>query len=181
MRNLLCLVVLIFTGTKNIAQTNKDAGFESYNAVGLLAGKSPVAFSAQTVNGLRYRGWFVGAGFGIDEYVISSLPLFLDVKKEFSLKNVTLFLYGDAGTHFITKNKTTILTFTKEQTEAKLYLDAGLGVKLKTGKKNNVFFSIGNSMKTMEETESSLDTGFPYSNKTNYKFSRISFRLGYQF
>jgi hypothetical protein len=172
---------LLFTGIENIAQTNKDAGFESYNAVGFLAGKSPVAFSAQTVNGLRYRGWFVGAGFGIDEYVISSLPLFLDVKKAFSVKNAHLFLYGDAGTHFITKNKNRMLAFSKEQTEAKLYLDAGLGVKIKTGKHNNVFFTIGNSLKTVEETESSLDTGFPYSNQTRYKFNRISFRLGYQF
>jgi hypothetical protein len=174
-------VVLLFTGTENIAQTNKGAGFESYNAVGFLAGKAPVAFSAQTVNGLRYRGWFVGAGFGIDEYVISSLPLFLAVKKEFSVKNAHLFLYGDAGTHFITKNKNRMLAFSKEQSKAMLYLDAGLGVKLKTGKKNNVFFTVGNSLKTMEETENSIDTGIPFSNKTIYKFSRISFRAGFQF
>ena len=132
--------------------------FSSYNSLGFLAGKSPVAFTAQTVNGIRFHGWFAGAGFGTDNYFISSLPLFLDVKKEIAFKKIRLFLFGDAGTHFITRDKTTTTAFSSTTTKGNLYFEGGAGFKIKTVKKSHVYFSIGNTLKKIEQSETSHDT-----------------------
>src|SRR5688500_18561364 len=102
MRFVLFILALLFHHF-GIAQSNQKTYFHSYNAVGFLAGKSPIAFTAQTVNGIELHGWFIGAGFGIDDYKISSLPLFLDVKKFFRFKNNKVFIYADGGSHSITK------------------------------------------------------------------------------
>ena len=180
MRYLSLLLVLLLSGTKSPAQKTTKA-FNSYNSVGFLAGKSPVAFTAQTVNGVQFKSWFAGAGFGIDDYYMSSLPLFIDVKKEFTLKKTRLFIYGDVGTHFITKDKTTSTSFSSTATKGDLYLDAGAGIKIKVTRKSHVFFSVGNTLKKIKQNETSLYTGYPYSYETSYELRRLCFRMGYQF
>ncbi len=181
MRTLFCCFVSLLCSTKIIAQKGTAVTFDSYNAVGFLAGKSPVAFSAQTVNGLGFNQWFVGVGFGIDEYLISSLPLFLDVKKMFMLKNLRLYVYGDAGTHFASRDKTVNNGFSVSSTKGKLYGEAGLGIQFPLGKNKHIFLSIGNSLKTLKRTEKLLDTGFPFTYSTTYKLNRISCRAGFLF
>jgi hypothetical protein len=181
MHYLVLTMGLLLSCIESRAQPSRAFTFNSYNAVGFLAGKSPVAFTAQTVNGVQCHNWFAGAGFGIDDYFISSMPLFIDVKKEFAFKKMRGFLYGDVGTHFMTKDKTTSTPFSFTNTKGNLYLEGGAGLKIKTGQKSNVYFSVGNTMKKITQKETSLDTGFPYTYKTSYKLSRISFRMGYQF
>ena len=180
MRYLALIIGLFLMGIKSTAQKTSTA-FNSYNSVGFLAGKSPVAFTAQTVNGVQFHGWFAGAGFGIDSYYISSLPLFIDVKKEFSLKKTRVFLYGDLGTHFITKDKTTSTGFSTTVTKGDLYLDAGAGLKIKVTRNSHVFFSVGNTLKKIKQTETSPDTDYPFKYESSYDLSRLCFRMGYQF
>lgn len=180
MRYLTLIMALLLICTKSPAQKTFIA-FNAYNSLGVLSGNSPVAFTAQTVNGVRFHKWFAGAGFGIDDYYITSLPLFIDVKKEFAIKKIRLFLYGDVGTHFITKDKTTQTRFSTTKTKGDLYFEAGGGIKIKVNRRGHVFFSVGNTMKKIKQTETSPDTEFPYQYKTTYELSRLSFRFGYQF
>ncbi len=181
MRRVFCFVVYFLCSTTIVAQTKTPITFDSYNAVGFLAGKSPVAFAAQTVNGLRFDQWFVGAGFGIDEYKISSLPLFIDVKKMFKVRHLLLYVYGDAGTHFTTRDKTTNNGFSDISTKGKLYGDAGIGIQFPAGKNSHVFLTVGNSLKTFRQIETAPDNGFPFSYSTSYQLNRISCRAGFRF
>ena len=165
----------------SIAQKQHSLTFNSYNSIGFVAGKSPVAFTAQTVNGLNFNKWFVGAGFGIDDYFIQTLPVFIDVKRAFDFKKSHLFLYADVGSHFVTKDRKQQFEFYSNTTEGKLYIDAGIGAKIKITQKSHLFFSLGNTIKNVTKTETSEDTGFPYKNETAYRLSRISLRVGFQF
>jgi hypothetical protein len=181
MKTLFLLVAVSFFGTLVNAQQKPAVGFNSYNSAGFIAGKLPIAFTAQTENGLTYKNWFFGAGLGLDNYFIKTLPLFASVKKEFLLKKNSLFLYVNGGGQFVAKDKKISNAFSSIVTEAGSYYDAGLGYKIKTTKKSSVFFTLGNTYKTVRQTETSLDTGFPFFYVTEYKLSRISFRAGYQF
>ena len=88
-----------------MAQRKHAVVFNSYNSVGFVAGKMPIAFAAQTENGIKFKHWFIGVGFGIDYYYMQTLPLFGAIKKEFLIKNNSLFLYGNAGGNFIAIDK----------------------------------------------------------------------------
>jgi hypothetical protein len=181
MRKLLCAFFFLLCGSTSFAQSKTTAAFDSYNAVGFLAGKSPLAFTAQSVNGIRLDKWFVGAGFGIDDYFISSLPFFVDVRRELFSKKFCLFVYGDAGTHFTSKDKSNTGGFTSIHTKGKLYLDAGLGLKLDAGKNNHGFLTVGNTLKNVERTEFSPELSMPYKYSSLYKLSRLSVKIGFQF
>jgi hypothetical protein len=179
-RLFLFTAVIIFCSTVQ-AQKKHAVVFNSYNAVGFVAGKLPVSFAAQTENGIKYKNWFIGAGFGIDLYYKESLLLFGAVKKEFKVKSNSVFLYANTGGNIIAKDKNVPGFFSTIKTQGGFYADAGVGYKIKITKRSNVFFSVGNTVKNIQETEGSVDTGFPYSFVTKRKLSRIGFKIGYQF
>ena len=167
---------------KVAAQKKVAATFNSYNSAGFIAGKLPVAFAAQTENGIAYKKWFAGAGVAIDLYYKETLPLFAAVKKDFSLKTNSLFLYVNAGKNIVAKDKKIVGIFSTIETKGGFYADAGVGYKIKIAKKSSFFFSIGNTVKNIRQIETTLDFfGMPGISDTHYKFSRLIFRLGYQF
>ena len=181
MRYFILFLFLLFSRYESIAQKHRSPVFNSYNSIGFIAGKSPVAFTVQTINGFSFNKWFLGAGFGIDDYFIKTLPLFIDVKKAFDFKKCHLFLYADVGSHFIAKDRKQDFEFYRINTEGKLYIDAGIGAKIKITPKSHLFFSLGNTLKNIAKTQTSEDVGFPYKDETAYRLSRISLRLGCQF
>ena len=92
MRNqkIIIIALLIFISVKNFAQENginKQFPFHSINNIGLLEGQSGAAFQAQTINGFQKRSWFAGIGVGLDYYRYRTIPLFVDVRKEFGNAN----------------------------------------------------------------------------------------------
>lgn len=180
-KHLILITCLVCLFNKTMSQTKPSVHFASYNSIGIVAGKSPVAYMAQTVNGLKFNSWFLGAGFGIDNYFIKTLPLFGDLKKEFVFKKVRLFLYADAGGQFITKDRKKTTGLYVYTTQGNLYLDGGLGVTIKTGKRNSIFFCAGNTFKKITQTDFSTDTGIPYKNENIHKLNTISIKIGYQF
>ena len=181
MKTLFFLFAVNLFCTHAAAQQKRAAAFNSYNSIGIIAGKLPVVFTAQTENGVKYKNWFLGAGFGLDNYFIKTLPLFISVKKEISLKKNSLFLYANMGGQFVAGDRKIRTAFAQIVTQPGLYYDAGLGYKIKATKKSSVYFSLGNSYKTIRKKETSLDTGFPNNSVTEYKLHRISLRAGYQF
>lgn len=179
----LFLTVMFFTyGLKTAAQKKRAAVFNSYNSVGFIAGKLPVAFAAQTENGIAYKKWFAGAGLAIDLYYKETLPLFAAFKKDIGLKSNSLFLYVNAGKNIVVKDKKIVSAFSTIETKGGFYADAGVGYKIKIAKKNNIFFSIGNTVKNIRVIEITSDfLGMPGISDTQYKLSRLVFRMGYQF
>ena len=141
-----------------------------------------MAFSAQTENGITYKKWFAGAGFAIDLYYKETLPLFAAVKKEILLQNNILFFYANAGKNIVAKHKKIVGTFSTVETRGGFYGDAGVGYKIQMAKKGSIFFSLGNTVKNIRQIETASDGfGMPRISDSHYKFSRLVFRMGYQF
>jgi hypothetical protein len=176
MRQLLVITVLILQAGVLIAQKNKRVQFDSYTSAGILAGKSPLAFTIQTVNGVTWNKWFLGAGFGLDNYYMKTLPLFASGRRNFELKKCRVFLYADGGTHFMVNpdnHEEELYTYT---TKGKWYLEGGAGLKLGNGKKG-FFLTVGNIYKNITKVEQYPDS---YRNETVYKLGSISVRAGIQ-
>ncbi|MGG9961117.1 hypothetical protein [Ferruginibacter sp. SUN106] len=181
MKYLVVIVALVLFSVNVLAQKKNTIVFNSYNAIGFVAGKSPVALVAQTENGIKIKSWFIGAGIGIDNYYKKTIPLFGAVKKEFVLKSNSLFLYANIGGNIIAADKEIKKTFSTISTTGGFYLDAGVGYKIKITKGSSIFFTLGNSLKNMKETETSTDSGFPYYYTTKRNLSRIAVKAGFQF
>ena len=182
MKALILVFAAVFILNNAGAQKKNSIIFNSYNSLGFVAGKSPIAFTAQTENGIVFKNWFFGAGVGIDEYYIKTIPLFGSVKKIIPLKSNSIFLYANAGGNIITGDKTQKKIYSTLFTKGGFYGDAGLGYKIKTGKKSNAFFSIGNTIKTITETENMFDIwGMGGVYFARHNLSRVSLKLGYQF
>lgn len=126
--------------------------FSSINQIGLLEGSSLTSYQVQSINGLRYKTWFTGIGVGLDRYRFTTVPVFFDVRKDFSKKPNTAFFYGDLGVHlpWIRKNEKGV--FENADYNRGLYYDMGLGYNVDLGKKRALLFSGGVSLKKIRET-----------------------------
>jgi len=159
--------------------------FSSINQIGLLAGENSEAFQVQTINGLRYNTWMVGAGVGIDGYRYRSIPLFLHGEKEFGLKSNVIFLYSDIGLNY-PWIKTEQKSFWSEgDYHHGVYFDGGIGYKVPI-KKQSVLFSSGFSLKEFKENRAS-NISCPFvgpcqegKNVYSYSLRRWSLKLGIQ-
>ncbi len=189
MKNILLLIamlpIVVFAQIKQESTTKKPFTFQTIVQTGLLAGGSAEAFTLQTVNGFRYQKWFAGIGTGLDFYMQRSIPLFADVRYDFSTKRKTFFLYSDAGVNFAwTKNK-------QQQNivdqSPGLFTDAGIGLKIATKKQDAFVISAGYSHKQLKETQKGFSWwGWPVESpetyyRYNYKFNRIAVKLGFVF
>ena len=70
--------------------------FTSMNSVGLMMGQSNPQLTVQTVNGVQYKQWFLGAGAGLDYYFNRTMPLFIELRKTI-IPRKHLYLYADGG------------------------------------------------------------------------------------
>ena len=145
---------LLLSGV-SIAQTDSTQTGSTLNrfrfhpviAVGLLEGESSSALQLQAVNGVQYRTWFAGIGAGIDRYAIRSIPLFLDVRKNFGIGRAPLFAYADGGVHFLWPRKTDESFRMPDEYRNGVYYEAGLGYRLLLKRQSALLFSAGYSEK----------------------------------
>lgn len=168
---------------------NCSCGFSSINQAGILTGEKSNSLAIQSINGMRYRTWFAGAGIGLDAYDRTSIPVFLDIRKDLWNKAMTPFFYVDGGYHFITD-----LKFEKGNDLTKytgsLFYDLGVGYKFKVKGAQSWLLSAGYSVKSMTQTEYYDPLVDPYCpnggcnnfiNRYKYRFNRLSFKVGFQF
>ena len=190
------LAILVLTFTRGSAQQKNPANdwhFQSIANVGLLEGQTGSAFQLQTINGARYKSWFAGVGLGLDFYRFRTIPLFLDIRKEFGSGTNKFFLYADGGISFswLTDMEKTGY-WPDEQFHNGFYNDFGLGYKTSVGKKSALLISLGYSYKKVKETYSSYNAYIPISLYTepgplttkeqiNYSLNRLSIKLGWAF
>ena len=161
--------------------------FHSVNNVGLLEGQTGSSFQLQTINGAQYRSWFAGIGLGLDFYRYRTIPLFLDVRREFGRSTNKLIVYADIGINFcwLTDNeKTTYLA--NDKFNKGLYADFGLGYKIGLGKTNNLLLTIGYSLKKLKETYETPEYYYPPNyppdkEQINYHLNRLSIKIGWEF
>ena len=134
-----------------IGQQNKKAvekvSFQMVSSIGIIGGESGVKPGFQLIGGISRSGYFAGIGLGYDNYRYRSLPLFADLRINFTKKQFA-FVYGDLGynipVHIKTDDdlfKTTNLYF------GGLYMDVGVGYRHRLNNKNGFLFSLGYSRK----------------------------------
>lgn len=162
-----------------------SCSFSSINQLGLLRGEPGSYFQFQTINGIRYKTWFAGVGAGLDLYPIDGIPVFMDVRKYIFDKVYTPFVYADAGIHFADRNNESSEWQRIEYSNG-FYYDAGLGYKIGLNKKSGILLSGGYSYKFVEKRViSTPDCRFypciEVLNRFNYRFNRLSLKLGWQF
>ncbi len=182
----LCLsMVFCAVAQEKTTQAAKPFQFKTILQSGLLIGSTAEAASFQVINGLSFGNWYTGIGTGMDFYVQRGVPLFADLRYNFSKQRKSFFMYADAGAHFPwIKNKEQRNIISQR---AGLYTDAGVGLQLATKKGDAFLFSAGYSYKHVAEKQHGFVWGpWPQPGGQNelqydYYFNRIVLKLGLMF
>jgi len=181
--------VIIYAQNQPLPAKKKNTRFQSYNAIGLLTGDQTVSWNIQTVNGVQWKTFFVGAGLGFDFYRIGTTPVFLDLRKTFGRGRNKVFAYGDIGYQipWPGNREDYFGVYTGDDLVGGLYSDIGVGYLLEFGKKDALVLSAGYSYKSLSESVVAIPICLPgvpcepQSGKYEYKFNRLSFKIGWRF
>jgi hypothetical protein len=162
--------------------------FQSINNIGLLEGQAGSAFQLQTVNGAQYKSWFAGVGIGLDYYRYRTIPLFLDVRKEFGKRSNKLFIYADAGMNFYWERDKDVKQFpVDDKIKNGFYGEAGVGYMWKLNQRMHLIFNAGYSYKNFTEKGTYLfmnpilaNMSYPVE-KINNNLNRLVLKVGIEF
>ncbi len=120
-------------------------------SVGMAAGESTVKPLFQVTSGVFCKKWFGGIGAGMDNYNLKSLPLFAEGRIHFE-RSLAAYLYADAGYNFPVGNEKPREMFKiSHEYKGGLYLDAGIGYRIKLSPLHHLSFSAGYSRKNIRE------------------------------
>ena len=167
-------------------KNNCSCGFQTMLQGGVLEGAGGASLQVQTINGAYYKTWFAGVGVGLDYYSMRTIPVFLDIRKDLFNRKRTPFLYADAGIHFDwLKSKEKPGSGSSEYNRG-FYYDAGIGYKIALGNRDALQLSTGYTMKRLREERWMTPWCIqapcnPSKEYYGYSFSRISFKVGWQF
>jgi len=190
MKNYIIFILTMFLGAfvmqaqqpVNKSKNNCSCSFSSINQIGLVAGEQNESFVLQSVNGLKYKTWMVGAGVGIDGYRYRSVPVFFQLRKEFPVKGDAIFLYNDIGTNYPWL-KSNQKMWRGGEFNPGIYYDGGIGYKVSL-RRHALVFSSGFSLKKLSEDVPSFSCPFMpgtcQEGRDTYYYSlkRISFKVG---
>jgi hypothetical protein len=171
------------------AQSRHKTQFQSFAQWGIASGKGAVSGLIQTVNGIQTMGWSAGLGLGLDFYRYRSIPLFLDLRKEFVQKKNIYLVYADGGYHFPWVNADQSSQYiwnvhVQNDYRGGQYFDGGLGYGWKLKKRSALLLSIGYSFKYFRQTSTTyFDNNGSETNVTyyNYYLNRMLLKLGWKF
>jgi hypothetical protein len=180
---------MIYAQDQPLPAKLKNTRFQSYNTIGLLTGDQTVSGSIQSVNGVQWKSFFVGAGLGVDFYRIGTTPVFLDVRKSFGRDRKNFFVYGDLGSQipWPGNGQTLIGSSAENDLNGGLFIDIGMGYLVGFGKNDALVLSAGYSYKTLSETVFACPMCLPgvpcepQIGQYAYKFNRLSFKIGWCF
>lgn len=161
-----------------------SCSFSSLYNIGFMEGENGSSLQLQTVQGIRYGKWFAGIGAGLDYYQLRTIPVFLDIRREFFNKKNAPFIYADAGYHFAWARDQDKGGWTKISYDGGLFYDVGLGYRIGSSNKQNGFLiSAGYSFKYLREAHASpVCINWNCQDETNewfrYKLNRLSLKIG---
>jgi hypothetical protein len=189
-KSLLLLPVLLFFFYSLAAQKKPDKSrlqFSSQNYAGILEGERGTSFQLQTINGVRYKTWFAGAGTGLDYYYQRSIPLFASVSKFFLMAKNILYFNADAGINF-PWSKTGVTDFEyRGDFSPSLYWAGGVGYKFASKKRSDGFLiNLGYSYKHIVQKKEILNECLippcpVYKERYDYRLKRLSIKIGWMF
>lgn len=171
-------IILLFCALACItfANAQNKVKFSSINQFGVLGNQSATTATAQTVNGVCYKGWFAGAGVGLDFHQYFTVPVFLDVRKEFGQQNYKPFVYLDGGVDIYSDEKDGLYDYKNGG-----YFDGGLGYAFYFHKRQAVLLSVGYCYKGFKKENSYKVTDREFVDTYRYNYNRLSFKVGLRF
>src|SRR5437868_5448404 len=153
----MCLLVATILNAQPVEKPKENkcsCSFTSINQVGFLAGEGDDSYQFQTVNGLQYKTWTAGAGIGIDGYRYRSIPVLLQLRKEFPVSGNAFFIYNDIGLNYPwVKDSQKSTYYGASNYSHGVYYDGGVGYRWRI-KKQSLLFSSGFTLKKMKEDRS---------------------------
>jgi hypothetical protein len=169
-----------------VTKKNCSCGFSSINQFGITTGENNNSVLLQSINGFRYKTWFIGVGVGLDTYYAKTVPLFLDLRKNLFLKPTTPFLYVDGGLQVMGEKRTQKGDWLTKKYDPGPYYDMGVGYQIGLRNKSAILMSAGYSLKHLsyENYSEVVCIRAPCPNDRsyyNFRLNRLSFKVGYQF
>jgi hypothetical protein len=141
----------------------------------------------RAIGGYRFAyQWQAGVGIGLDDYTVRSVPVFADLRYDFSRKPQTLFAYAGAGAAipWISDDQHPF-TAKPNKTTPGFYAHAGLGYKIRMKFNNSLHISAGYARTSMSAEYPFIVWGMGGPMETyqtyNYSYNRVTILLGYSF
>lgn len=163
-----------------------SCSFSSINQAGVLNGVKGAYLQVQTINGIRYKTWFAGAGVGIENYYRTGYPVFFDVRKFLLNKSQAPFVYADVGIHIVGDKTDRLNNWYENRYHNGIFTEAGIGYKFGFRGKDRWLISAGYSYKYVKydnvylgtcQTERCYESYFTY----RHYLHRYAMKLGFQF
>ncbi len=165
-----------------MADAQSNVTYTTTVEAGLIKGSNDKSGVYFFTNGISYKNITAGIGVGIDGYVYCSVPLFLDVKKQFGHHKIKPFVGASAGIniqYLTTEQKNSYNPFYQNPGfNNGFFTKASVGVSMPVYHKLRMFVNAGYSYKTTSVTYSSyplmiLSSGMQQNTTTDiYHFNR---------
>lgn len=186
----LFILLLPVLAVAQVKKEQRKPAFTTITNAGFVAGESGVKLIGQLSAGVSFNRYFTGIGVGFDPYRFNSMPLFLDTRVSFN-RTKTAFLYFNPGYNFSVLNKNKKEPFKiGEDVKGGLYMETGIGYRVKLNNKNRLSLVGGYSYKRITQYKK---YGYPIcgiagcttgdwfeSYKYPYKFGRIIFKMSWE-
>ncbi|WP_132055128.1 hypothetical protein [Pseudocnuella soli] len=186
-----CFILLLVFASLHAAaqdslQAKNRAAYFSINQAIHYEGSSGSAFGVQTIHGVSYRGWALGAGVGIDGYRVRSVPVLLHLSRALPIRRIPVFVYAEGGPNFFWDRKEEGWFWGNKERDKGYHWDAGLQYRAPLRNKTFLVFGAGFSEKIYSETFTSpVWCGTPdcptMTNRFDYKFRRLALKAGFGF
>jgi len=186
MKWLFCFALALCTSklAAQKATTGKLTPYAS-GAVGLIAGEATAQGQLQLVSGIKTGVWYGGIGAAIDYYDTRSVPLFVDLRRDFRHRENTPFVYVDAGYNLLWQRpgeKTEL----EVDSKSGLYYDVGLGYRAALNTRLHFSIAAGFSGKTFSRKVQQPTWGGPWPQRPTiehhrYDLHRVLIKAGLGF
>ncbi len=183
MKKLMLLLLLMPALLYGQEQTKEHSEWRVGTAVGFSSGQSATAPLYQVVGGKVFDRYFAGIGIGYDQYEFNTIPLFVEAKRSFGLRQLP-FIYVDAGYNLPGRYRFEEATFKQvDRVEGGIYFDAGLGFNIPLKAGNLLGVSAGYSHKQVTNLQRFVYAcNCPSGDRIDeyryaYKFNRVLLKI----
>ncbi len=187
---ILLLVVLPVVLTAQSNKQKEKIHYTSSYRLGIIAGKAYTTFTAQIIQGIRYKNFQTGIGVSLDPYGFRTIPVFGHFSYALHPEKSSVYVYGDAGMSIPWNNGALPEKYDNSTHDEwhKLfpgfYGEAGIGYNMVFNKKRNaVTINSGYSYKRFKYDEHVyIWNGFETAQQKDryiFDYRRLTFRLGF--
>ena len=155
---------------------------------GPLDGERGTSAQIEVIPGIKFNGYHIGIGTGVDYYFIRTVPVFLDFKKVFKPNKNSVFAYADAGFDYPWPSNANKIAQPQLNFTCGHRLAGGIGYQLAAFKNTFLQMSVGYSYKQLKQNVQGWVTiydprvdWFDYTQHYIYKLNRLAFNIGLSF